>query len=139
MFRTLQDRLVKELALAGITDVDTANRFIRETYIPAHNQRFAIAAEQAGTAFVADTESRHVDILCIHEERTVRPDNTVSYKRLSLQIPPSPLRRHFVRAKVRVHDYPDGHLAIFHGPMCLARYDHSGQLPSDGEQGKLAA
>jgi hypothetical protein len=39
----------------------------------------------------------------------------VRYRGLSLQIPPSPLRPHFVKARVRVHDYPDGTRAIFHG------------------------
>jgi hypothetical protein len=40
-----------------------------------------------------------------------------------LQIPPSPLRPHFVRATVRVHEYPDVRLAVFHGPHRLADYD----------------
>ena len=53
-------------------------------------------------------------------------DNTVRYRGLSLQIPPSPLRPHFVKARVRVHDYPDGTLAIFHGPRRLARYRADG-------------
>src|SRR5262249_7948482 len=44
------------------------------------------------------------------------------YQRLTLQLPKSPLRRHFVRAKVRVHHYPDATLAVFHGPRRLARY-----------------
>jgi len=55
-------------------------------------------------------------------------DNTVRYRRLVLQLPQSPLRPHFVRAKVRVHEYPDGTLAVFHGPRCLARYDDQGGL-----------
>jgi hypothetical protein len=49
----LQDRLTKELALAGIDAIEPANAFIRDVYIPAHNARFAIAAEQDGSAFVA--------------------------------------------------------------------------------------
>ncbi len=53
-------------------------------------------------------------------------DNTVRYRGLNLQIPPSPLRPHFVKARVRVHDYPDGTLAIFHGPRRLARYRADG-------------
>jgi hypothetical protein len=63
-------------------------------------------------------------------------DNTVKWRRLSLQIPPSPLRPHFVRATVRVHEYPDGCLAIFHGPHRLADYDPRGNLRDDA---KLAA
>ena len=53
LFHTLQDRLVKELALAGITAVEAANGFIRTVYIPAHNARFAVKAEQDGSAFIA--------------------------------------------------------------------------------------
>jgi transposase len=126
VFGTLQDRLLKELALAGITTLEAANRFIREIYLPDHNARFAVAPEQPETAFVADRAGAHRDILCVQEERVVGNDNTVRYQGLSLQIPPSPLRRHFVKARVRVHDYPDGTLAIFHGPRCLARYQADG-------------
>jgi len=125
-FGTLQDRLVKELALAGITTLEAANRFIEEVYVPEHNARFATAPEQAGTAFVADAAGAHRDILCIQEERVVGNDNTVRYRGLALQIPPSPLRPHFVKVRVRVHDYPDGTLALFHGPRCLARYRADG-------------
>jgi transposase len=121
-FGTLQDRLPKELALAGITTLEAANRFIAEVYLPEHNARFAVAPEQPETAFVADRAGAHRDILCVHEERVVGNDNTVRYRGLVLQIPPGPLRPHFVKARVRVHDYPDGTLAIFHGPRCLARY-----------------
>ena len=121
-FGTLQDRLPKALALAGIATVEAANRFLGEVYLAEHNARFAIAPEHPETAFVADTAGVHRDLLCVHEERVVGNDNCVRYQGLSLQIPPSPIRPHFVKARVRVHDYPDGTLAIFHGPRCLARY-----------------
>ena len=127
-FATLQDRLPKELALAGITGVETANRFIAESYLPRHNARFAVAAAEPGTAFVADRGGLARDVLCIQEERQVGNDNTVRYRGLVLQLPPSPLRPHFVRATVRVHDYPDGTLAVFHGPRQLARYTAKGEL-----------
>ena len=52
-FGTLQDRLPKELALAGIATVDAANRFIRTTYLPEHNARFGVPPEHPETAFVA--------------------------------------------------------------------------------------
>ena len=129
VFRTLQDRLPKELRLAGLGgDVAAANRFIRDVYLPAHNARFAVAAEQPGSAFVSAREPQWIDVLCCQEERQVANDNTVRYQGRVLQIPPSPLRRHFVRATVRVHEYPDGTLAIFHGPRCLARYRADGSL-----------
>jgi transposase len=130
-FGTLQDRLVKELALAGITTVEAANRFIEESYLPEHNAHFAVPPEQPESAFVADRAGAHRDILCVQEARVVGNDNTVRYHGLVLQIPPSPLRPHFVKLRVRVHHYPDGTLAIFHGPRCLARYQADGSPLDD--------
>jgi len=128
VFQTLQDRLVKELALAGITTVDAANQFLRDVYIPAHNARFAVAAAQEGSAFVAIHGVDLSEILCVQEERQVSNDNCVSFNRLKLQIPESPLRAHFVKARVKVRQYPDGTHAIFHGQRCLGRYDSKGVL-----------
>jgi transposase len=125
-FATLQDRLVKELKLAGVATIEEANRFIAEVYLPDHNARFAQPAEQPDSAFVPATLEQVQDILCRQEERTVGNDNTVRYQGLSLQIPPSPIRPHFVKAKVRVHQYPDGSLAVFHGPRRLASYTADG-------------
>jgi len=127
-FRTLQDRLPKELALAGITTVEAANRWLAEVYIPQHNAAFAVKPEQEGTAFVRDRTGAWRDILCVQDERTVGNDNTVKWNRLSLQLPPSRLRPHFVRATVRVHEYPDGSLAVFLGPHRLADYDPAGRI-----------
>ena len=128
LFGTLQDRLPKELALGGITTLAAANRWLREVYIGEHNARFAVPAEQEGSAFVADPSGAWRDILCIQEDRRVGNDNTVKWRRLSLQLPPSRLRPHFVKATVRVHEYPDGLLAVFWGPHLLAHYDAAGRI-----------
>jgi transposase len=128
MFGTLQDRLVKELALAGIKDKASANRFIKEIYLPEHNQRFAVMASQTGSAFVPVIGNLWRDILCVQDERQVGNDNTVRYAGMVLQLPSSPERAHYVKATVRVHEYPDETLAIFHGPRRLANYTVDGQL-----------
>ena len=128
VFHTLQDRLTKELALAGITTVGAANLFLRDVYLPAHNARFAIKPEQDGSAFVAIAGIDLGEILCVQEERQVGNDNCVSFNRLKLQIPASPLRAHFVKARVKVRQYHDGTHAIFHGPRCLGRYDRRGAI-----------
>ncbi len=128
MFGTLQDRLAKELKRAGIADIEAANRFISEVYLPEHNARFARPPEVAEIAFVAADPGQFAEILCIEETRLVARDNTVSYEGLRLQLPQSPARAHFVKAKVKVRRYPDGGLAVFHGPRLLARYDAEGQL-----------
>lgn len=129
MFGTLQDRLVKELAKAGLGEIEAANRWIRDVYLPAHNARFARPAALAESAFVpvGDTAAL-VETLCRQEERLVGRDNTVSWAPLRLQLPDSPVRHHWVKAKVRVHEYPDGKLAVFHGPRCIARYTAEGEI-----------
>ena len=125
-FGTLQDRLINELALAGVASIEAANLFIREVYLPAHNARFAVPAAQPGSAFTPIPGVDLDEILCVQEERQVGNDNCVSYRTLKLQIPESPLRPHFVKARVRVHVYADGSHALFHGPRCIGRYDENG-------------
>ena len=126
MFATLQGRLPQELGLAGITTMAEANSFLEEVYLPEHNARFAVEPEEQGSAFVAWAGAGLADILAIQEERTVGNDNTVRYKRLTLQIPEDRHRHHYVKARVKVHEYHQGQLAIFHGPRCLARYNPDG-------------
>lgn len=137
MFGTLQKRLPQELRLAGITAMEDANRFLAEAFWPAHNARFAVPAEDTATAFVPFAGALE-DILCVQEERVVAGDNTVRYKGQSLQIPADRHRHHYVKARVRVHEYPDGHLAVFHGPRCLARHDADGGT-IDADNGRKAA
>jgi hypothetical protein len=129
-FGTLQNRLPQELRLARIKTVAAANRYIREHFVPDYNARFAVAAAEPGTAFVPYMGRPLADVLCVQEDRVVGADNCVSFNRLSLQIPPQRHRNHYVRATVRVHQYPDGSLAIFDGPRCLARFDAKGE-PTD--------
>ena len=127
MFGTLQDRLAKELKLAGMADIKAANRFISEVYLADHNARFARPPEIAESAFVAADPARLAEILCIEEERIVARDNTVAYEGVRLQLPESRARAHYVKARVKVREYPDGGLAVFHGPRLLARYDGDGR------------
>ncbi|RWL96668.1 hypothetical protein [Mesorhizobium sp.] len=126
MFSTLQDRLPEEPALAGIADIKAANRFIAQTHLPAHNARFARPAAVQDSAFVATDPAALAEILCLQEERVVARDNTVAFARLRLQLPQSPIRHHFVKATVRIRQYPDGTLAIFHGPRRIARHGSDG-------------
>ena len=105
--------------------MDEANRFLREVFLPEHNRLFAIAPEEPGSAFVLFAGNLG-DILCIQEERRVNNDNTVRYKGLHQRIPEDRHRHHYVKARVRVHEYPDGHLAVFHGPRRLAVYNAEG-------------
>ena len=128
MFKTLQDRLPKELVLEGITDMDEANRFLKRRFLPRFNRSFKVVPGEEGSAFVPLLGVQLADILCIQEERTVGNDNCVRYLGQTLQIPKTRQRCHYVKAKVRVHAYPDGRLAVFHGPRCLAKYRGDGTV-----------
>jgi transposase len=126
MFGTLQDRLVKEMADADIATMEEANRFLVQTYLPDHNRRFSVDASEAGTAFIPWAGSDLNEVLCQQEERQVGKDNTVSFERLKLQIEPSPLRAHFVKATVTVRRYADQTIGLFYGPRCIGRYGADG-------------
>jgi len=127
-FATHQERLPKELAHAGITDLAAANRYIARRYRPAFNAEFAVPAREEGSAFVPWIGGPLDDILCEQVERTVGNDNCIRYENLFLQLPADRHRCHYVKAKVRVHEYPNGHLAVFHGPRRLAGYSADGKL-----------
>ena len=64
-FRTVQDRLPKELALAGSTEMAAANQYRATQFLPAHNQRCAVPASEAGTAFVPWIGTHLTAILCV--------------------------------------------------------------------------
>ena len=132
MFGTLQGRLVNELALAGITTMDAANRYLQEVYLFRHNERFTVKPECEKSAFMPIVRFDIANVLCIQEERVVAHDNTVHYQGKKLQIPPSPWRHHFVKTQIRVHQYPDGSLAFFHGPREIGRYDAQGNIQQEG-------
>jgi transposase len=137
MFRTHQDRLVKELAAQHITTMEEANGYIKKIYLPAYNREFKQKPLEKGSVFIPWAGKHIEDILCEHHERTVSPDNCVSFDGITLQIPPDKYRCHYVRVKVKVHRYIDGSLAIFHGPRKLADYDKNGQL-KEKKKGKVA-
>ncbi|MDI6616042.1 MAG: ISNCY family transposase [Syntrophaceae bacterium] len=127
-FGTHQERLVKELAFYGITDMDAANCYLTQVYLPAFNAEFMKPPPEEGSAFVPWVGENIDDILCEQDERTVSGDNCVSFEGMKLQIPSNRYRCHYVRVRVRIHRYLDGSLAIFHGPRKLADYDQQGKL-----------
>ncbi len=128
VFGTLQQRLPPMLRRAGILTADAANGYLRDTYIPEHNARFGKEAAEPGSAFVAYTGVALDEMLCVQGDRVVGRDNCVSWLGRSLQIPEQTHRRHYVKATVCVHEYPDGRLVVFDGPRRLARYDANGEL-----------
>lgn len=126
LFRTLQERLPKELALANIDSMAKANAFLKNTYIQQHNKEFAVAAQEPGCAFVPLIGQDLKQLLSCNTERVVGHDNCVRYHNLVLQLPRDQHRMHYVKAKVQVRAHIDGTLSIFYGPRCLAQYQANG-------------
>lgn len=110
-FKTHQDRLVKELRLAGISTKEAANKFLREVYIPKHNRRYAVDPTESRDVHRPLLPSHDLDaILSIHKDRQVHNDSIVRYdNRFLLLADGHGLRP---RTKVVVEERLDGTLRI---------------------------
>ncbi len=124
---TWQGRLSQELRLRGITEVDKANHFLREEWIPFHNRCFTVAAEQEGTAFVPTHGADLEKIPSHQEDRVVGADNTAHYRKRVLQIEPQKFRYSLAKSRVSVCEHLDGTLSLYYGPHRLGRYDAEGK------------
>jgi hypothetical protein len=77
---------------------------VLQQYLPRFHARFAVAAVQAEVAWQAVPDGLDLDeCFCLHEERTVAADNTISYQGQRFQLLPNDVRAHWVRCKVEVH------------------------------------
>ena len=87
LFATLQDRLVKELRLRGISAIEEANKFLDGSYWTDFNKKFMVKAQGKEDIHRRLPKGLNLDkILCIRTERTVRNDNTITHKRKLYQI-----------------------------------------------------
>lgn len=127
MFGTLQGRLPKELELKGIRTIEEANRYLKEVYLPLHNQQFTVNAREEKSAYIPWAGGQLKEILCHQEERVVQNDNTVSYQGKRLQIGKDDLRHHYVKTTVQVREYLDGTLSLYYGPRCIGAYNKEGE------------
>src|SRR5271166_2455048 len=111
-FGTLQDRLVKELRLAGISTIEAANAWV-PAFMVDYNTRFGRAPENAKDLHRKLTEADDLsEVLAWREERTVTQNLTLHYDRMMLLLDPTPLARGLVRKTVDVVNYPDGRFAV---------------------------
>jgi len=86
LFKTLQDRMVREMRLQGIKNVTEANEFLT-TYLPKYNRKFKKEAASEVDLHRPALHSRELDrILCIKEDRTVKNDFTIAYNNTLYQI-----------------------------------------------------
>ena len=121
LWRTFQDRLVVELALAGIKDLKGANRFLRD-FLKRHNEKFAVQPEEPGLAYRPLGPALDLDkVLSFRYQRVVARDNTVRLGGHLVQIPPGPNRRSYFSARVWVHEFLDGGLGVHYQDAWLVK------------------
>lgn len=125
--RTLQDRLINELKLAGITKPEDANRFIHEVYVSDHNRLFAREPADPTNCFVSSGSTPLDEILCIEEERTVSNDNVVRYDNKFFQIAKQRGRATCKGLKVKVRVHLDGRYSVVRGVKVLGRFESDGK------------
>ena len=124
LWGVLQDRLVVELRLAGVSTLAGANSALGR-YRPGHNRRFAVAPREPLAVWRPAPDARTLDrILCLKETRVVGRDHVVSFEGLSLQVPPS--RKFFSLAgrRVDVLQLRDHSIEVHHGGEAVARFSH---------------
>ena len=125
--RTLQDRLVNELRVAGIATLAAANRYLHDRFRPAFNAEFTRPPADPVSAFVPLGRVDLDQILCIEDPRVVGRDNVVTAGLVPLQLAKQPGRRTCAGLRVLVRRHLNGHHSVWYGTRCLGRFAHNGQ------------
>jgi transposase len=128
MNRTLQDRLVNELKVAGIATVEAANDYLRRRYLPTHNEEFAREPADSVVAFVPAGEVDLDEIFFEGAIRKVGKDNTVGFDGVLLQIEKQAGRRTCAGLSVEVRCHLDGGYTVRRGAQLLGAYDAEGRI-----------
>jgi hypothetical protein len=117
--KTLQDRLVKELRLAGVSTVEAANAFL-PAFVAGYNARFAKEPRLGKDLHRPAPGGADLDeIMVVREERTVSASLTLHYDKMLILLEPNEATRPLARRRVTVVNYPDGRFAIRHQGLDL--------------------
>ncbi len=134
LWNTCQDRLVGELALAGITTPAAGDAFLATTFFPAFNAQFAVPAAVATAAYRPVPRGGDLDRLCaFHYARQVALDSTVRVEDVVLQLAPGPHRRSYARAQAEVVQCLDGSWRVYVGDRLVTT------TPAPPDPGQLRA
>lgn len=118
LFGFFQDRLIKEMRLAGIRNYREANSFLIENFLLWYNKRYAHKVE---SSYLPLPKGKNLDtIFCKKYERQVKADNTVQVMGHTVQIPPNDIRLSFTRAKVDVCLLEDSRVLVVYKGSVIA-------------------
>jgi transposase len=134
LWQTLQDRLVAELRLAGITTMAAGNRFLATTFLPAFSAQFAVPPAVAAAAYRPVPRGWDLERLCaFHYARQVAADNTVRVAEVRLQLLPGPRGRSYAKAAADVVQCLDGAWRVYVHERLV------GTRPAPSDPGQLRA
>jgi transposase len=125
--RTFQDRLVNELRVAGLAAIAPANAYLRDVFLPRHNETFSHPPRDPASAWVSPGDVDLDQILCHQEPRVVARDNTVTLGSVVLQVAPQPGRRTCAGLSVVVRRHLDGTHSVWRGSQRLGRFTATGR------------
>lgn len=114
LFGTLQDRLVKELRLAGISTIPEANRFLDKVYLAKHNQKFSVIPKSRADLHrpLGKTEAELDEIFSFREERVLGNDYTIHWKNRLFQVEKHQPYFLLPRTRVIVEEQLNGEIKI---------------------------
>ena len=138
-FGTWQGRLPQELRLAGISQLEEANRFLRERYIAEFNRKFTVPAAQKGTAFRRCGRTDLDLVFSVQTERVVAQDNTVAVRDRTWQLEKSKFRNTLAGCTVTIHQHLSGQVSIRYGPHLVGHFDAAGRSVAASARGQSVA
>jgi len=131
-FRTHQDRLVKEMRLAGVSDMAAANKFLETFYIAKHNDKFAVAPASRINAHRPLLKTHRLDeILCVKLNRTLANDYTLRFNNKFFQVTKDQAIRIRPRDIVTIEEWLDGSIHLKFKGVYL-QYKRINKLPYRG-------
>jgi transposase len=117
-FRTLQDRLAKELQLHTITSIDQANEFLA-TFVETHNKRFACQPRETQAAWTRGPAKKQLDdVIAFTFRRVAKPDHTVSFCGSTLDLPKN-LPATMAKKTIQIRVHLDGRITFWHDSQKL--------------------
>lgn len=121
LWGTFQDRLTSELRLANACTAAEAEAILHR-YLPKHNRRFTVPANDPEPAWLPWPKGRvYDDVFCFKYRRVIANDHTVRLGSQVIDIPPQPDRLSFAKVEVELREYFDGRLQVHYRGRCLAK------------------
>jgi len=124
LFGVLQDRLIAEMELREITDMDAGNTFLTEHFIAEHNRRFAVTPELSRRAWRRVPKDVDIErVISFRYQAVVGNDNAVRLGGMLIDIPEGPRQRGYAKATVEVRQLLDGSWRVYYKDTLIAQTD----------------